>query len=110
MLSVDKDTKKLENKKEAVVPTPLTEKKVLITENVTTSEEVHEGNKKQDDTKQAVITIYRKYSDNFQGQSKGSTGWSNLDHEFLKIEFLHLNWTSIFFIMKGYLRSRYRTI
>ena len=34
--------------------------------------------------KEAVIVIYRKGSYKFQGQSKGSTGWFNLDNEFLK--------------------------
>ena len=37
--------------------------------------------------KEAVVTIFRKYSDNFEGQSKVSTGWFNLDHEFLKRKF-----------------------
>ena len=34
--------------------------------------------------KYAVVTICRKDSDKFEGQSKGSTGWFNLDFEFLK--------------------------
>ena len=34
--------------------------------------------------KEAVVTIRRKDSDKFEGQSKGSTGWFNLDHEFSK--------------------------
>ena len=41
MLSVDKDTNALVDKKEAVVMTPMSEKKLIITEKVTTSDEVH---------------------------------------------------------------------
>ena len=36
--------------------------------------------------KKAVVTIRRKDSDKFEGQSKGYIGWFNLDHEFLKIK------------------------
>ena len=32
--------------------------------------------------KEAVVTVFRKDSDNVDVQSKGSTGWINLDHEF----------------------------
>ena len=32
--------------------------------------------------KKAVVTISRNDLDNFEGQSKVSTGWFNLDHEF----------------------------
>ena len=31
-----------------------------------------------------VVMIRRKYLDTFQGQSTASTGWFNLDHEWLK--------------------------
>ena len=41
--------------------------------------------------KEAVVTIRMKDSDKFEGQSKGSTGWFNLDHDF----FLNLNQNSI---------------
>ena len=37
--------------------------------------------------KEAVVTIYRKDSDKFEGQSKVSTGWFNLDIEFFKRKF-----------------------
>ena len=37
--------------------------------------------------KEAVIIIRRKDSYKFEGQSKGYTGWFNLDHEFLKRTF-----------------------
>ena len=40
MSSVEKDTNVLDDKKEAVVTAPLSEKKVLTTEKVTTSDEV----------------------------------------------------------------------
>ena len=51
--------------------------------------------------KEAVITTRRKDLDNFEGQSKGSTVWFNIDHEFKKkIYFLHLNQTSIIFYEK----------
>ena len=41
MLSVDKDTIVLDDKKEAVVTTPLSEKKLLTIEKVTKNDEVH---------------------------------------------------------------------
>ena len=59
----------------------------MTSENVTTSEEVEKGTKKLDDMKEAVVTIRRKYLDNFEGQSKGSTGWFNIDNVSLKIKF-----------------------
>ena len=37
--------------------------------------------------KQAVVTMRRKDLDHFQGRSKVSTGWFNIDHEFLKRKF-----------------------
>ena len=36
--------------------------------------------------KETVVTIHRKDSNTFEGQSKGSTGWFYIDHEFLKIQ------------------------
>ena len=50
-----------------------------LTENITKNEEVDKGTEKLEDMKEAVATIYRKYSDKFEGQSKGSTGWFNPD-------------------------------
>ena len=41
MLLVDKDSNVLDDKKEALAMTPLSEKKLLTTEKVTTSDEVH---------------------------------------------------------------------
>ena len=48
--------------------TPLTKKKVVKSEKVTTSEEVDKGTKHLDDMKEALVTIYRKDLDNFEGQ------------------------------------------
>ena len=36
--------------------------------------------------KEAVVTIRRRDPDKFEGQSKGYTGWFNLDHEFIEIK------------------------
>ena len=58
----------------------------MTTEKVTTNDEVDKGKKKLDDMKEAVVTIRRKNLDNFESQSKGSTGWFNLDNEFLRIK------------------------
>ena len=59
----------------------------MTTGKVTTSDDIDKGTKTFDDMKEAVVTIRRNYSDNFEGQSKGSTGWFNLDHKFLKRKF-----------------------
>ena len=59
-------------------------KKVVTSEKVTTSEEVDRGTKYLDDIKESAVTISRKDSDNFESKSKGSTGWFNLDYNFLK--------------------------
>ena len=74
----------------------------MTSEKVTTSEEVDKGTKHLENMKEAVVTIRRKYLDNFEGQSKVSTGWFNLDHEFLKESCLHLNRTPIKTLRKGY--------
>ena len=120
MQLVDKESNILYDKKEAVVTTPLSEKKSQTTEKVTTSDEVHKctkkfttseefvkgtdevhkhaeniatnedvekGTEKQEDMKEAVVTILRKYSYQFEVQSKGSTGQFNLDIEFFKYFF-----------------------
>ena len=54
----------------------------MTSEKVTTSEEVYKATKNIYDMKYAVVTIRRKDSDKFKGQSKGSTGWFNIGHEF----------------------------
>ena len=46
MLSVDKNSNVLDDKKEAVFTTPLSEKKSLTTGKVTTSDEVHKHSEK----------------------------------------------------------------
>ena len=55
MSLVEKDTKYLDYKKEAVFTTPLLEKKLFTTEKVTTSEEVHKRNKILYYKKEAVV-------------------------------------------------------
>ena len=73
------------------------------TEKITTHKEVDKGTEKLEYMKESVVTIRRKDSDKFEGLSKGSTRWFNLDHEFKKKEsFLHLNRTSIIFFTKRY--------
>ena len=37
--------------------------------------------------KEAVVTIRRKDLDNFEGSSKGSTGWFDIDNDFLRGKF-----------------------
>ena len=53
-----------------------------ITYNITKNEELDKDNEKLEDMKEEVVTIRRKDSDKFEGESKGSTGWFNLDREF----------------------------
>ena len=50
------------------------------TEKINTNEEVDKRSEDFEDMKEAVVTIRSKYSDKFEGQSKGYTGWFNLDH------------------------------
>ena len=71
--------------------TTFLDRKILTTEKVTTSEEVEKVTEKLEDMKEAVVTICRKDSNKFEGHFKVSTGLFNLDHEFLKENFLHLN-------------------
>ena len=115
MPSFEKYSNVLDDKKDVVVTTPFLDKKLLTTEKVTTSDEVHKrtekfttskevvngtdevqkrndnittnedidkGTEKLEDIKEAVVTICRKDSDKFEGQSKGSIGWFNFDCEF----------------------------
>ena len=63
---------------------PLPKKKLLTMEKVTTSEEFEKDTKNLDDMKEVVVIIQRKDLDNFEGQYKISTGWFNLDYDFLK--------------------------
>ena len=48
---VDKGTKNLDDRKKALVPTPLSKEQLLRTEKVTTNKEVDKGTKKLDDKK-----------------------------------------------------------
>ena len=41
---------------------------------ITKNEEVDKSTEKLEDMKEAVVKILKKDSDNFEGQSKGSTG------------------------------------
>ena len=59
-----------------------------------------------DDMKEAVIRILREYLDKFQGQSKGSTGSFNLDHEFFKRNVSSLKLELYIFLMKRILKVR----
>ena len=67
----------LDDKKEAVVMMIFLEKKSL-------TKDVDKGTDELEDMKEAVVTICRKYSDKFEGKSKGSTRWFYLDSEFKK--------------------------
>ena len=57
-------------------------KMLLTSEKVTISKEVEKGTKNVDAMKDAVVTMCRKYLDNFEVKYKGSTGWFNLGHYF----------------------------
>ena len=43
------------------------------------TKDVYKGTGELEDMKKAVVTIRRKDLDKFEGQSKVSTGWFNLD-------------------------------
>ena len=91
------------DRKEEVVGMPLSEKKsptkdidrgtdelvdIPLMEKKSSTKYVDKGTDELADMKQAVITIRRKGFDQFEGQSKGSTGWFKLDSDFLKQHFL----------------------
>ena len=65
---------------------PFLKKQVSSSAKVKPSEEVEKGTKTLDDIKEPVVTCRRNNLDNFQGQYTGSTGWFNLDREWLKEE------------------------
>ena len=67
MLLVDKVSNVLDDSKEAVVTTPLLEKKTL-------TNDVDKGTAELEDMKEAVVTIRGKDLDHFEVQSKVSTG------------------------------------
>ena len=60
------------------------QKQLAPSEKVKTSKEAEKGTKVLDDIEDVVVTIRRNNLDNFQGNSIGSTGWFNLDCEWLK--------------------------
>ena len=70
-----------------MVTTPFLKKTLLTYKKVTTSEQVDKGTTHLGGIKEAVVTILKEDLDNFQGQSKGSTDWFNLDHDFLRESF-----------------------
>ena len=98
----------MDDNKDVVATTPLSEKNSLKTEKLTTSNEVHvdKGIEKLQDSKDAVVTIRRKNSDKFEGRSKGYTEWFNLDSEFKKGESIQLHQTSIKTFMKIILKVK----
>ena len=104
----------MDDKKEAVVTTKFPKKKLLTTEKVTRSEEVDKDTKKSDDMKEAVVTIRRKYSYNFEVQSNGFTCWFNIDHKFLRRKFSALEPDFYIFyyekIIEGQDMEPYKTI
>ena len=58
-----------------------TEKVQKLTENITTNEKVAKGTDKLEYMKEAVVKIRRKDLDKFEGYSKESIGWFNLDND-----------------------------
>ena len=72
MLSVEKISNVLGDRKEEVVTTPLSKK-------TSSTEDVDKGTGELEDMKNAVVTISSKGLYKFEGQSKGSTGWFKLD-------------------------------
>ena len=78
----------------------------MTSEKVTPRKKVEKGNKIFDDTEEPVVTTRRKDLDNFEGQSIRSTCWFNLDHEWLKRKFIHLNWTSTKNVLKRILNFK----
>ena len=78
---VHKRTEKITTSKEVVKDADEVHKH---TENIKKNEEIDKGTGILEDMKEAVVTIRKKDSDKFEGQSKGSTGWFKLDHNFLR--------------------------
>ena len=83
MLLVDKDSNVLADKKEAVVTAPLLEKKLLTTEKVTTSDQVHKRNENITTSEEVVKGTYevhkftKKITTN-EGVDKGSEKLENM--------------------------------
>ena len=106
MLSVDKFSNVLGNRKEEIVTTPFLEKKsstknfdkgtdeladTTLLEKKSSTKDIDTGTDELADMKEAVVTIRRKVLDKFEGHSKGSTGWFKLDGGFLKTTFLTIH-------------------
>ena len=81
-------TKDVDEGKEEFSDIPLTEKK-------SSTKDVDKGTDELADMKQGAVKILRKGLEQFEGQSKGSTGWFKLDSGFLKTTFLQLIQNSI---------------
>ena len=83
MSLVEKVSNVLDDRKEAVVTTPLSEKKSL-------TKDVDKGTGELEDMKEAVVTTRSKYSDKFEGQSKGYMGWFKIYSEFIfSLQIIH---------------------
>ena len=78
MSSVEKVGNVLDDRKEEVAMTPLSQKKSL-------TKYVDKGTDELEDMKEAVVTIRRKDLNKFEGQYKGYIGGFNLDSKFLSI-------------------------
>ena len=83
---VNKFAWKFQSRNHHTVPyyRPISEEKVAPSEKVTLSEEVEKVTKMLDDIEYPVVMIGRKKLDNFQGQSRWSTGWFNIYFEWLR--------------------------
>ena len=77
LLENKSSTKDIEEVTDELADMPLLEKK-------SSTKDVGKGTDELVDTKKAVVTIRRKGLDNFEVQSKVSTGWFKLDSGFLK--------------------------
>ena len=75
MMSIDKVSNVLGDRKEEVVTTPLSEKKSL-------TKDVAKGTDELADMKKAVVTIRKKGLDKFEVQFKGYTRCLKLDSGF----------------------------
>ena len=53
--------------------------------------DVDKGTDELEDMKKTVVTILKKGLDQFEGQSKGSTGWFKLDSGFFKTTFFTIH-------------------
>ena len=63
---------------------PFPKKQLILSEKVTPSEEVEKGTNILNNVEEPVLMTHEKYLDNFQGKYTASTGWFNLDNEWLK--------------------------